>query len=212
VAARDQLLAAAERLIAERGIDVPVRDIALAAGQRNNSAVNYHFGSRDGLIDAVIERRMVALEARRMELLAAHEAVGADDVRSLVAVLVTPQLELVGQPGATHYARFLEAVRNHPVIIDRARLEGAGRAAVRIVALRLDRALGEFPAALRRRRLEAMASAMFALLADFERAVESGAVARARRERVADDIVDMLAGLVTAAPITAVPTGARVRR
>lgn len=199
MAAREQLLAAAERLIAERGIEVPMRDIAVAGGQRNNSAVNYHFGSRDGLIDAVIESRMVALEARRLQLLAEHEAAGGDDVRSLVAVLVRPQLELVGQPGATHYARFLEAVRNHPVIMDRARLDGAGRAAVRIVALRLDRALTGFPPALRRRRLEAMASAMFALLADFERSVESGDVQPAQRARVADDIVDMLAGLVTAA-------------
>ena len=207
MAAREQLLAAAERLIAERGIEVPIRDIAVAAGQRNNSAVNYHFGSRDGLIDAVIEQRMVALEARRMQLLAEHEVAGdEDDVRSLVSVLVRPQLELVGRSGATHYARFLEAVRNHPVIMDRARLDGAGRAAVRIVASRLDRALVEFPPALRRRRLEAMASAMFALLADFERSVESGDVQRAQRARVADDIVDMLTGLVTAA------TPARARR
>ena len=203
MSAREQLLAAAERLIAEQGIDAPVRDIALAAGQRNNSAVSYHFGSRDGLVDAVIESRMLGLEARRMQLLAEHEACGADDVRSLVAVLVTPQLELIGQPGATHYARFLEAVRNHPTIKDRARLDGAGRAAVRIVALRLDRALGQYPASLRRSRLEAMASAMFALLADFERAVESGAVTRAQRERGAADIIDMLAGLVLAAPTAA---------
>ena len=206
--AREQLLAAAERLIAERGIEVPIRDIAVAAGQRNHSAVNYHFGSRDGLIDAVIEQRMLALEARRMQLLAEHEVAGDDDdVRALVAVLVRPQLELVGQPGATHYARFLEAVRNHPVIMDRARLDGAGRAAVRIVALRLDRALAQFPPTQRRRRLEAMASAMFALLADFERGMQAGTVARAQRARVAEDIIDMLAGLVSAAPMPS-----RVRR
>ena len=45
---RERIIVAAERLIAERGIDVPLRDIAVAADQRNNSAVQYHFGSRDG--------------------------------------------------------------------------------------------------------------------------------------------------------------------
>ncbi|MGH9136571.1 MAG: TetR/AcrR family transcriptional regulator, partial [Acidimicrobiales bacterium] len=34
-----QLHLAAERLIAERGVDVPLRDITAAAGQRNNSAI-----------------------------------------------------------------------------------------------------------------------------------------------------------------------------
>lgn len=42
-ASRTALLDAGERLIAERGVDVPLRDIAAAAGQRNNSAVHYYF-------------------------------------------------------------------------------------------------------------------------------------------------------------------------
>ncbi len=56
--ARSDILDAAERLIAERGIQVPLRDIAVAAGQRNNSAVNYHFRNRQDLIDAIVRRRL----------------------------------------------------------------------------------------------------------------------------------------------------------
>uniref|UniRef100_UPI0035C6F61D TetR family transcriptional regulator n=5 Tax=Nocardia seriolae TaxID=37332 RepID=UPI0035C6F61D len=48
--ARERIILAAEQLIAERGPAVPLRDIAAAAGQRNNSAIQYHFGSRDGLV------------------------------------------------------------------------------------------------------------------------------------------------------------------
>ena len=55
--ARTQLLLAGERLIAEFGPEVSLRDVAVAAGQRNNSAVHYHFGSRDGLIKAIIGHR-----------------------------------------------------------------------------------------------------------------------------------------------------------
>src|SRR4051794_40171550 len=73
---RQRLLLAAEVLIAERGAAVPLRDIAVAAGQRNNSAVNYHFGSRDGLIQFVVDERTGAMEQRRGRLLT--ESIGTD--------------------------------------------------------------------------------------------------------------------------------------
>lgn len=195
--AREQILDAAERLIAEHGADVPLRDIAMAADQRNNSAVQYHFGSRDGLISAVVERRMATLEARRMEMLAEHESTGAElDLRALVEMLAAPLLE--GQRAATHYCRFLEAVRNHPVVSNRMQLARQDRAAVRIITARLDRALGEFPAALRRRRLEALITAMFALLADHERTPRAGRDDAGDEHPAAEDIIDMLVGLLTA--------------
>ncbi|MGY2061723.1 TetR family transcriptional regulator, partial [Nocardia gipuzkoensis] len=103
--ARERLIVAAERLIAERGAAVPLRDIAAAAGQRNNSAIQYHFGSRDGLIAAVVELRMATLEVRRLELLAQRSG---DGVRELLAALVLPMFELSARHGIGHYARFLE--------------------------------------------------------------------------------------------------------
>ena len=48
---RTRLLDSAERLFAERGVDGPsLRDINTAAGQRNASGVQYHFGGRAGLL------------------------------------------------------------------------------------------------------------------------------------------------------------------
>ncbi|WP_405182158.1 TetR/AcrR family transcriptional regulator [Nocardia sp. NBC_01377] len=111
---RSALLDAGERLIAERGVEVPLRDIAAAAGQRNNSAVHYYFDSRTELIEAIVDRRMNWLEQRRMELLAAHETDGtAHDLRALVAMLADPILELLDRSGVSHYGRFLEVVRTH---------------------------------------------------------------------------------------------------
>lgn len=200
--ARGQILHTAERLIAERGPDVSLREIAAAAHQRNNSAVHYHFGSRDALIEAVIEARMTVLEARRLELLAEYEAAGRSDVRALVELLVLPLADLRAE-GVTHYCRFLEAVRSHPAVAGRERLADTGMPAVRIIVGRLDRAL-DLPPPTRRQRLAAMATVLFALLADLERAEPTVPDAAAR----VGGIVDMLVGLLTA-PSTLAATVAR---
>ena len=196
--ARERILLAAERLIAERGQQVPLRDIAAEAGQRNNSAVQYHFGSRDGLIEAVVERRMATLEVRRLELLA--ERAGGDgpqDVHTLLEVLVVPMFELVARHGIGHYARFLEQIRTHPAVTDEANLHGERRTSVRVIMHRLERGLPELDPQLRVRRLRRLPTALFALLADHERAVEAGAV-DARDETAWAETIDMLAGLLTA--------------
>ena len=196
--ARDRILLAAERLIAERGQQVPLRDIAAAAGQRNNSAVQYHFGSRDGLIEAVVERRIATLEVRRLELLA--ERAGGDtphDVHTLLEALVAPMFELVARHGIGYYARFLEQIRTRPAVTDEANLDGERRTSVRVIMYRLERGLPELEPQLRVRRLRRLSTVLFALLADHERAVEDGRV-DARDVTAWAETIDMLAGLLTA--------------
>ncbi|HEY6531366.1 MAG TPA: TetR family transcriptional regulator [Acidimicrobiales bacterium] len=57
-ATRELILLTAERLFAERGIEaVPLRDIGVAAGQKNNVAVQYHFGDRESLVTAIAAYR-----------------------------------------------------------------------------------------------------------------------------------------------------------
>ncbi|WP_371481843.1 TetR/AcrR family transcriptional regulator [Kitasatospora sp. NBC_00315] len=52
---REKLLRAAEQLFATRGVEAALtRDITRLAGQGNPSAVQYHFGSREGLLDAIM--------------------------------------------------------------------------------------------------------------------------------------------------------------
>lgn len=205
---RAALLDAGERLIAERGVDVALRDIAAAAGQRNNSAVHYYFDSRAGLLEAIVDRRMNWLEDRRMGLLARSEADGtAHEIRTLVAMLAAPILELIYTARVTHYGRFLEVVRAHPVIADARRLAGADRAAVRIIATRLDAALPQLPPRRRRQRLETMATVMFALIADYERALESG-VRTADPDTDTAEIIDMIVAMLTVAVREATSGGA----
>ena len=64
------MIDAAEQLIADRGIaNVSVRDITGAAGV-NTAAVNYHFGTKEGLLEAIVQRHAEEFAARRAELLA----------------------------------------------------------------------------------------------------------------------------------------------
>jgi AcrR family transcriptional regulator len=71
---RERVLRSAETLFAERGFEiVSLRDITGAA-DANVAAVNYHFGSKEKLIDAVIERHVVPINEERVELLNRFEA------------------------------------------------------------------------------------------------------------------------------------------
>jgi AcrR family transcriptional regulator len=82
---RERLLDVAERLFAEHGIEkVSVREIVRESGQRNVSAARYHFGSRDALIAALVERRIRLIDAMRDERLDALLAAGEPGVRDLV--------------------------------------------------------------------------------------------------------------------------------
>ena len=71
---RGAILAAAERLYADRGFgDVTLRDI-VAAADVNLAAVNYHFGSKDELIAELFVTRSLALNRQRLRELKAADA------------------------------------------------------------------------------------------------------------------------------------------
>src|SRR5213080_347278 len=89
---RDKLIAAGERLFASRGVEgAQLRDIVQAAGQSNDSAIHYHFASRDGLLVAICERHIAAMEPERQQLLDDLHARGATaDIEAIVTALVVP--------------------------------------------------------------------------------------------------------------------------
>src|SRR5690349_15934196 len=113
---RTRILAAAERLYAERGVDgVSLREITEAAGQRNNAAVHYHFGGRDELVRELFELRYAQLETRRAEMLAALDADGrTDDIEALVRILVAPFAEAADQGAEGTWVRFVARLHEDP--------------------------------------------------------------------------------------------------
>lgn len=107
----ERLLDAAERLFAAKGFAGPsLREITHAAGHRNTSAVAYHFTDRQGLLDAVWQRRTRLTNLRRAELLAEVERTGQDgDLRALVEAHVLPLTEEMARHERSCWARLNEA-------------------------------------------------------------------------------------------------------
>lgn len=82
-----KLLEATERLVVEKGFDlVSVRDIT-GAVKANVAAVNYHFGSREGLMDLVVLHVMETLNATRTEALEIAQKNAGENTASLEAIL-----------------------------------------------------------------------------------------------------------------------------
>src|SRR3954447_1557764 len=68
---RDKLITIGQHLFAEQGVfRVPLRTVIERAGQKNTSALHYHFGGREGLLNAIIERHNDGIEDERAEMLA----------------------------------------------------------------------------------------------------------------------------------------------
>lgn len=71
---KNRIMDAAERLYVDSGADgMSLRSVTRLAGV-NTAAVNYHFGSKERLVRAVLERRLDPLNEERLRLLSACEA------------------------------------------------------------------------------------------------------------------------------------------
>ena len=100
-----ELLLTAERLFAEHGLaGVSLRQIGVEAGSANNSAVSYHFGSKEGLVAAIFGYRLPLLLQRR-QLLKARLRPG--ELRSRLEAHLLPVFELA-ESRESSYLSFLE--------------------------------------------------------------------------------------------------------
>ncbi|MYR06728.1 TetR family transcriptional regulator [Gordonia sp. SID5947] len=103
--AKQRLVLTAERLYACHGLDgVPLRQIAVEAGTANKSAVQYHFGSKEALVTAVLANRVDDLDRRRALLFARTDL---QDLRAVVEAQHLPLIEL-GEDENCYYLQFIE--------------------------------------------------------------------------------------------------------
>jgi AcrR family transcriptional regulator len=148
------MIDAAERLVAERGLRaVSLREVQVAAGQRNKSAAQYHFGSLHGLIEAIVDARMRPIDAGRRVLLDQLDAEGrGDDVRALLEASIDPFARATLGRSDSRYARFLTQIMSDPDLTGPAGrdLQADG---LRRVHERLFQAMADVPVALRRGRI-----------------------------------------------------------
>ncbi len=198
--ATDRMIDAAERIVAEQGLGaMTVRAVQEAAGQANKSAVQYHFGDRDGLIRAVIDARMAPANERRTAMLLALD----DDatLRDLVEAYVLPLAESVESREPSCWARFLLQAVNDPKIGVVA-MDSVESEAFRAVQRRLLARLDHVPEPLRRNRLGAALGFVCAALAAYE---VGGPPEGVGTDALNTDLVDACVGLLTA-PSTSRPS------
>jgi AcrR family transcriptional regulator len=88
---RARLVATAEQLFAQRGVaSVSLNEITRAAEQKNRNAVHYHFGSKDGLIQAIFDKHQIPIAAQRSQLLGQINRIEKPTLTDVVTALVQP--------------------------------------------------------------------------------------------------------------------------
>ncbi len=116
VATRARIVSAAERLFAERGIDATtLAQVNRAANQRNRSAVQYHFGNKEGVIHAILDKHTPGIESRRHAMLDEIEMAGEPTLRDFAEALVMPVAEKLDDPdGGRAFLRVNAQLIGHP--------------------------------------------------------------------------------------------------
>lgn len=203
---RDQLLLTAEKLYGERGLNgVSLREIVRESGQKNASAAHYHFGSREGLIEAIFDKRMSMLDKHRITLLTQVENDGkGHDLYCIVDAISRPLVELMHKNGPErHYVRFLAEMFLSPEFrvddfVERKHDLGMRRAFDLICAQ-----LTDIPSKLLRQRFLLGVHCTVLGLADIdsERSRRKTRGQAFNLQRAVDNLTDMMVGALTA-PVT----------
>lgn len=173
--ARSALIETAERFFAERGIEaVSLRDVSAAAGQRNHSAAQYHFGDREGLVAAVYQARMSIVNARRRQYFDEIDAAGrSHEVTALIEALIVPLVDVVAETNGW-YGRFLARSR-WDAFAWRVLEDLPAATSYRQVVDRLAEAIGGLPPQVRHSRIEQLLTLGVGTIAGWESALHHGA-------------------------------------
>ena len=91
---KDRILGAAEELFAQNGFSGTSLRQVTSRADVNIAAVNYHFGSKENLINEVFRRRMDDMSTQRLERLARSQAAHPGQLEPILAAFVEPALTL----------------------------------------------------------------------------------------------------------------------
>jgi AcrR family transcriptional regulator len=191
---KEQLVITAERLFALNGLDgVSLRQISAAAGNANNSAVQYHFGTKDDFVQAIFEYRIPGL-MRRRRLLATGRGPG---LRACVEAYFLPVLE-EAEDVDSYYMMFLMQLQRygigeHPFD----RMPEEFKEPTRVFVGEVGAFLGDLPAELRPTRIEQAMTICTHACADRQMARRNGAPVAPYPLHVAA-LLDGIVGFLTA--------------
>lgn len=188
----------AERLFAEYGVfAISNRQISEAAGQGNNTAVSYHFGSKTGLVRAIVRRHTDEIERLRIRQI---DALTDPGLRDWVACLVRPNAEHMAASGnTTWFCRFSAQVMTDPALNGIVVEESLGAPSLRQVLDGLSACLPQLPAEVRRERGAMARHLLVHVFAEHEGAVSEGSEPiRGSWQRTATGLIDAITGMLLA--------------
>jgi AcrR family transcriptional regulator len=189
------LLQAAEQLYGQHGLDgVTIRQVILAAGMANNSAVAYHFGNKDGLLRAVCEWRLPVIEAEAEAELARVRADGRQtDIEALIGVLLRPFLAICDSDGQHPHARFmhqmLRSSEGRAIRVALLSLSPASTAAFDL----LQQCLSHLPREFLHYRMRIGSVAFFDGITEWDRGQTDGEFPVFSKEQVISELIGMVA-------------------
>lgn len=192
------LIRAAERLFAEKGLGgVSVRDITLAAGARNQSALHYHFGGMDELIREVFASRFRNIEEQRMKRLAEIDEAGhARDIHALMRAGIAPLLEACLEEDGRLYAQFTVQLMTDPRFDVATLVKDVGATSVTGIGTRVAETLKALPDKTLSTRLRRVFMISVLIMADYARRVEAGIASPV--EAAIDEATETLVGFLLA--------------
>lgn len=98
-ATRAKLISVAERLFAENGVDgVTLQQIGKAAGQSNAAVCQYHFGDKEALLQAILDKHIPGIVRRRHALLDQLDQSGGAGLSDVVHAFIYPVAEKLMDP------------------------------------------------------------------------------------------------------------------
>ena len=171
---RETILSAAERLFAENGIaSVSHRQIVEAAGQGNNAAVAYHFGTKADVARAIEDKHGERLESIRARMI--DDIGDSPDLRGWVACLVRPLTDHLADIGTpSWYARFAAQALADPAYRRVIIKHGFESPTLHHIVEQIGRALPTLPPAVYAERRVMMRTMLMYTCAEFERELAQG--------------------------------------
>lgn len=173
---KSELIEAAERLLATRGIGaVTAMEIIKDANARNASAVRYHFGSLENLIRAVFEKRVSEIDQDRLLHVARLDELGqGHDLKMLLDVIARAPLESCETEGGRFYAVFLAQLSADPKFDIEGLVADFLPESMRLVRERIGHILTVHPRERLDDRVRRLNTIAISLVADYARRKTSG--------------------------------------
>ena len=104
---KDRILGAAEELFAQHGFATTSLRQITGHADVNVAAVNYHFGSKDNLVQEVFRRRMDQMSQERVSALKKALSTPSPSLESILDAFIVPALTMGRQQQGGHFIRVL---------------------------------------------------------------------------------------------------------